>query len=1194
MLRQLSAMVAKMGDLVGAADSGSAPPSADGGDPSGSSRPVVRAVAKNASDLIGVLCSESNAPLFLRYEKEDGTEGGAVEADDAAAAAKTEDNGGGNDGVGGGGNDGDDAAQQAKSPAPAPTTVKADDISGPLAALLTSCAITLPTQTPSHAALTLGVDVSSPSAYGGFAARCIHLLTRRFGSDLDAALGLMAVGGDGDGDDESSVSTSPSSSDDAAASGENLSGNGWDGIPTIPVDAYVRAKLALRYLALMGRVGVLAGYDAATDAAAFAGSATDGHTIAGLLNLLLEAADRAADAAAHPPSTPALSDGEVRAQSKSYRHASIILLSLVLSTVPYVVSYLPRDYVEGTLLSRVDSLLAVYESTYRPGVGLTALLLDGPQVEDKVAGAAAIDDEDEDDEDEEDEDGEDDDGSGVCCDTLQDLARTVKAVVTAHYDSDDDATTKGTLAGTCFALPADAPWSDLTIEPSPAVSDGDAMEDGGGAQRGAAYSGEPLRIMSLTAGPQARPISRAAPYLLALGDSSDQDGQVFLRIPNLDGIVYGRLAVFGLGDDEEDEDDEEDNQAQSNPEQDAYTNGFGLLDRCFLSEAVRDALVCHRPTVTATGAERGSCRDVAEQVMAIGHLFVPQHQSPAEDNGGGDSSMVTSSDAGSKSAKGFEYGIVETILSLIVQANKRREGSDVSGSPLGHLYLSRVLLEMTKLQPTLMPRAIVAAISALFEDFLPSLVPSARTALADWLALHLTNTSYQWPSSYWTHWTPYAQAFVGSSQRNSRGEFVMETLRDMIELQGSPDTLVSDCLPAGSPLVNLLLPNKNSAAESGDSLHAVAKDLEERIWIHNDDPDALREYIVGDEVQESISGSIGDSTDAQIWWRTSVVVKAILQPAKKDLDRALKAVQKACDKLAGGDDGDFMEEEDLDEATEDVVVDAVEAIGRYKPVVLAAMARDLQVYEEGQALSDLNESDMLLMGEIQVLRQTEAMASYSQSVLEAYVGALVQNRVVTPMAILKWVLGESDVPGAGGTTSRAPSVHASWYQYALQAVRMAASMELSDDGIDGGMIIDRSGEDENDGMNSGESAAIQRTNKAISAVTPLLKYASVRVCNILASTDEHDRKKVRPLEADLIDGLKMLVSVVPSQMRSILTNDKTLVEGATDSKPSTIALAKDIESCLAKSSISDLSIACREECTSLTRFVELVLRFLEA
>ena len=169
MLRQLSAMVAKMGDLVGAADSGSVGGGNDGdGDGDGSSsassssRPVVRAVAKNASDLIGVLCSESNAPLFLRYENEDGTEGGATAAASAAAAA------------------GDEAAIQpeedaaaaaAAKPSPPPSAVKADDVGGPLAALLTSCAVSLPTQTPSHAALTLGVDGCAPAPYGGFAAR---------------------------------------------------------------------------------------------------------------------------------------------------------------------------------------------------------------------------------------------------------------------------------------------------------------------------------------------------------------------------------------------------------------------------------------------------------------------------------------------------------------------------------------------------------------------------------------------------------------------------------------------------------------------------------------------------------------------------------------------------------------------------------------------------------------------------------------------------------------------------------------------------------------------------------------------------------------------------------------------------------------------------------------------------------------
>ena len=1189
MLRQLSAMVAKMGDLVGAADSGSVgggnDGDGDGGDgsssASSSSRPVVRAVAKNASDLIGVLCSESNAPLFLRYENEDGTEGGAAAAapaDDEAATNAEEDGG-----------DGTAAA----NPSPPPSAVKADDVGGPLAALLTSCAVSLPTQTPSHAALTLGVDGCAPAPYGGFAARCLHLLTRRFGSDLDAALGLLAVDG---GDDQKGGEPS-SSSDDNAAGGENLSGNGWDGAATAPFDAYVRAKLALRYLALLGRAGVLVGYDAAADvdSAAASSTAAEGHSIAGLLNLLLEAADRAADAAAHPPpmsggangngigngSSSLPSDGEVRAQSKSYRHASIILLSLVLSTVPYVVPYLPRDYVEGTLLGRVDSLLAAYESTYRPGVGLTALLLAGPQVEEKIAGVVAMDDEEDDDDDEDDDE---DDGSGVCCDTLQDLARTVKAVAAAHYDSDDTCS-KGTLAGTCFAFPADAPWSSLTAEPSTAASadDHDGVMDGSGAQKGVVYNGEPLRIMSLTDGSQSQPVSRATPHLLALGDSSEQVGGVVIRIPNLDGIVYGRLAVFSLSGDDEDEDEaDEADQTQSNPEQDAYTKGFGLLDRCFLSEAVRDALVCHRPTVTATGAERGSCRDVAEQVMAIGHLFVPQDQSSAEENGGGDASIVPSSDAGPKGARGIEYGIVETILSLIVQANKREEGSDVSGLPLGHLYLSRVLLEMTKLQPTLMPRAIVAAIAALFEDFLPSLVPSARAALADWLAIHLSNTAYQWPSSYWAHWTPYAQALVESNQRNSRGDFVMEAIRDMIELQGSPETIVSDCLPAGSPLVTLLLPKDASTSTSADSLQTLAKDLEERIWIHNDDPDAVREYIVGDEVQESISGSVEESGATQIWWRTSVVVKAILRPAKIDLDRAQKAVRKARDKLADGDDGDFMEEEDLDEATEDVVVDAVEAIGRYKPVVLAAMARDLQVYEEGQTSSDLDENDLLLMGEIHILCQTDAMASYSRSVLEAFVDALVQNHVVTPMAVLRWSLGENDVPV---DTPTAPSVQASWYQYVLQTVRTAASMELSDNGVDGGMIIDRSGEDENDGMDSDESPVTQRANKVIATIAPLLKYAAVRVCNILASTDEHDRKKVKPMEADLIDGLKMLLTVIPSQLRALLVN----IEGTADSK-----IAREIESCLEKSSIGDLSTDCRQECTSLTPFVEVVLKCMEA
>ena len=697
------------------------------------------------------------------------------------------------------------------------------------------------------------------------------------------------------------------------------------------------------------------------------------------------------------------------------------------------------------------------------------------------------------------------------------------------------------------------------------------------------------------------PISRATPHLLALGEDShsheQQQSGVRIHIPSLDGIVYGRLAIFGLGDETMTTGDDDTTrmmirQHQAIPTKMPTQRVSICLIGAFSPRRCAMLSICHRPAVTATGAERGSCRDVAEQVLAIGHLFV----SPPADDGDAAAAAAAAAGPAAKIARGIEYGIVETILSLIVQASRREEGSDASGSPLGHLYLSRVFLEMTKLQPTLMPRSIVAAVSAIFEDFLPSLVPSARAALAGWLALHLTNTDYQWPSSYWSHWTPYALAVANVNQRNSRGEFVIEALRDMSDLQGSPYVIVSDCLPNGSALVDTLLPGTAAFETTPESLQALEKDLEDRIWIHNDDPDAVREYIVGDEVQESVSGSLVDNGGAsRLWWRTSVVVEAVLRPTKIDLGRAQKAIQTSLSKQAG--DEDIMEEEDPDLETDDVIVDTAEAIARYRPVILAAMGKDWRVYEELQGTA-MDESDMLVMGEVHVLRQVERLASYSAAVLEACVDSMLKNHVVTAMAVLRWALGENDepTPGTTGTDvgSESPIIK-HWYRFALLAMRIGVSMTLSGDDLNndgGGMIIDRGGEDDAN-MDSDESPVSRHVNKVLAFATPLINYAADRVCLILANTDESDRKRVKPVEADLIDGMKLFAVTVQSQLRSILKNDMSLIDSFNEGKSSNVD--KEIENCLATSDIIGLKLSsrCRQECSEVTRYVDLTLKSIE-
>jgi len=74
MMKQLTAMIAKMGDLTGAADVANSQNNEDNNkeeEKMDKLRPVVKAIGTNVSDLVEVLCGVSNAPLFLKFGSSD-------------------------------------------------------------------------------------------------------------------------------------------------------------------------------------------------------------------------------------------------------------------------------------------------------------------------------------------------------------------------------------------------------------------------------------------------------------------------------------------------------------------------------------------------------------------------------------------------------------------------------------------------------------------------------------------------------------------------------------------------------------------------------------------------------------------------------------------------------------------------------------------------------------------------------------------------------------------------------------------------------------------------------------------------------------------------------------------------------------------------------------------------------------------
>ena len=1118
MLKQLTAMVAKMGDLIQCAESARKNAGEDASSSSGfgntgteegpmsgmdantkRTRAVVKAVARNIQDLVGVLCSSQNAPMFLKFTPRPPPPPPANPMDDGL-----ENTAGTGNGV----------------PQPPEGKIKMDEEAGPLATLITSCAAALPLQSPSYAGLTLGVEEHAPdlidgnvTSYKGFAQRCITMACQRLASDLDSTCGVTFLLDSGIASSSSLVVQD----NEGSSSSDSF------------VDAFMRCKLLLRYFALLARAGIVAGYDETKDMADCdveegTSSSLGGQTVAGVLKLFMVAAIKASDAS--------LSDNTSKAACDSFKNTAILMCALILSTAPYAVHFIPQSFMDF-IMAKVEGVLATitYKSMYQPGVGMMAILLDKEIYEESFAKDQGGDnsDDDDDDDDEEEEDDDDDDSSPPCADTFQDLLRTVRKVLDSFYNT--------STVATRYSLLTDAPWLCLKgKEQEYAPMEGDE-EDAMLKQKKEAmkleYTGDQI-FVSLQS-------SVLLSYLFSLDGSSNTndiltDGvslstTVALQCPSLEGIIFGRISVFDPPPDEDEEDDDE--EQPENPNVGAYVKNFSLTDRFFLSEAVRDCLVCHKSNVSPSGLEKGTCKDVAEQIWGVCHLFEPVNDE--KDNMDDDDKDNNLSQPAS-TPKGVEYGIVETILSLIIQSPRNIDSS----SPLSHIYLSRVLIELTKYQPSLVPQCLVVAVAALFNDFLPSLSPLAIDNMSRWLAFHLTNTDYQWPQAYWNVWTPYVIKGLAMSseneniqKRNCRGEFVVHTIQYMASNLSCPELLVKECLPEGSELSNYIIGKSRHYNHMKSAvLEDIQKDLTERIWNQFDDPEVIREYIIGDEISETVQNDLddgdGNTNPDFTWWRTGLVVKSLLRPALRDRQRLESLIK---DNQYNEIDVDF-------DMKEDVLTDIGNIIPKYKPVILATIAQDIRVHEENLDLrgeSKKSESDMILSGETFVLHQCELVLSYSTVILKSCIDLFVNHEIVSPKAVVSW-----SIEGFGKETEVPNPVSSGWWDYASSAARLGVDKSLSNDGTnadmlssDIGMIIDTGG-DEDDNADSA-TPSIRRMKGAVEYVLPIIRYTSSRVNRLLESNNSST--KLSHGYVDLKEGLKHFTRSLSSHLKATLKQD---------------------------------------------------------
>jgi hypothetical protein len=751
-------------------------------------------------------------------------------------------------------------------------------------------------------------------------------------------------------------------------------------------------------------------------------------TVVGLLCRLVEAAEAAAELHNHI-------------------NASCVLAVLVLSTLPYIADYTSADIVQEKLVQPLESLLQSYKSTFTPGSGITSILLREEQ-------------DDGDDDGEEDEDEEDDAGdeAGPICDSLQELLRAIQ-----HLKKGEP---------TRFGLLVDAPWKGL--QKQTARMDGEPSES-----YPVVYVEEPIYL-------EFKRPSEVLGFLL------DGEGNFKLQCHSLEGIVFGRLPIFGSPPDpqaeEENDDGMDDALSKKNEHLQAFSKGYTWLDRFFVADALRDCIISHESCVAKTGTMRGSAKYVAEELLSICFVF-----------------------SGENTAIGMEYAILETTMALLAQSSE-------SGS-LRHIYLSRLILELTRLQPMRLSPALAVAVTNLFQDYLPALVPTARENFSRWFSFHLINTDYQWPSGFWTLWEP----FVVSDKTSSRGVFVKSALTHMADNITTPEQIVNQCFPSDSTLGNHLLgtstTDNGSLSDDDSPIGKLEQIIQTKIWDVSEDPESLHSFLVEDEVTSSVSNVLDASSGdpSQIFWRTGVVIRVLLDPARQERDRLQLSIERTRQP-----DEDIMEDDGT--LAKDAFSELSECVTRYHQVLSGAIAKDIQTMSDG-VRGSRTESELIQYGEAHLLGEVESVTRYSLGMLSGLVGFLFQSKVVSGLGILRWALGD---------TGREGTVVDRWWFYAIMAVRRCVLNVLDNDSCkeDGGMVIDVGG------LQVDEVAAAQaKATEVMKQFDPLLQYAVVRVCSLLASLGggvANPKKKLTPLQVDLAEGVKTFAASCHSMLPSLL------------------------------------------------------------
>lgn len=396
------------------------------------------------------------------------------------------------------------------------------------------------------------------------------------------------------------------------------------------------------------------------------------------------------------------------------------------------------------------------------------------------------------------------------------------------------------------------------------------------------------------------------------------------------------------------------------------------------------------------------------------------------------------------------------VFGLIVQSRDR--------CALRHVSLSRILLELTRLQPLLISPALAVAMTNMFEDYMPALVPRARDNISRWFAFHLTNTEYQWPSAYWQLWEPYAC----SKKPSSRGFFVRRVIQAMIENVSDPSIVINECLSNTKSLVEECFPRTNTSVveyTEEDILGQFEREIEKRVWEDEENPDALLEYLLSEGVTSSLTAVEGR------WLKTVALVRVIVSPVKH--------IQKCLIDLVSKKEEDGMDQMvDDTHDSKDYYMLVTRAIDKYSKSITGVLTKEAELYGD------------VIEGGALALRQVETFAYFNTSTLQGLITCFLKKSVVEGAAVARWALGDLGEATGADIVSR-------WWEFVSDALeQLAHSVEGNN-----GMVVDGS---------AAKASTVADREK-------ILTYIVKRVCSLLATKNE---KRLDPMQVDLLEGMK--------------------------------------------------------------------------